>query len=78
MAIITGDNSNNVLFTSAGVDENGLIQHGIIIQDFYLNDENTNIEYLADSTDAALDLSQLLTPDEASYTESSLHSLALA
>lgn len=67
-----------LLFTSAGVDENGSIQHGVIIQDFYLNDENTNIEYLTDSTGAKFDLSQLLTPDETSYTDSSLHSLVLA
>jgi Ca2+-binding RTX toxin-like protein len=67
-----------LLFTSAGVDENGSIQHGVIIQDFYLNDNNTNIEYMKDSTGAKFDLSQLLTPGETSYTESSSHSLAFA
>lgn len=67
-----------VLYTSEGVDQDGFIQHGVIIQDFYLNDENTNIEYLKDSSGATFDLSQLLNLDETSYTEASLHSLALA
>ena len=67
-----------LLFTSEGVGQDGTIQHGVIIQDFYLNDENTNIEYLSDSSGAMFDLSQLLTPGETSYTDASLHSLALA
>lgn len=71
-------NNDLLLYTSEGVDKNGFIQHGVLIEDFYLNDVNTNIEYLADSSGAAFDLSQLLTADQASYSETSLHSLALA
>ena len=70
-------NNDLLLYTSEGVDQNGLIQHGVIIQDFYLNNVNTNIEYLADSTGAGFDLSQLLPTDQASYTETSLQNLAL-
>ncbi len=69
-------NNDLLLYTSEGVDQNGLIQHGVIIQGFYLNSINT--QYLADSTGAGFDLSQLLPTDQASYTENSLQNLALA
>ncbi|MDT7487287.1 calcium-binding protein [Citrobacter koseri] len=73
------EGSNDLfLYTSAGIGDDGSINHGVIIQDFYANDENTNIEYLADSTGALYDLSGLLNLDDASYGESFAHSLGLA
>lgn len=71
-----GSSVDPLLYTSEGVDQNGLIQDGVIIQGFYLNSINT--KYLADSTGAGFDLSQLLPTDQASYTETSLQNLALA
>ncbi|MGS1011820.1 calcium-binding protein [Achromobacter anxifer] len=61
--------SNDLLiYSSAGI-VGGVLQHGVTIQDFYSNNQNTNIEYLQDGKGNYASLSALLASDEASHSE---------
>lgn len=58
------------LYSSSGV-VGGVARHGVIIQDFYLNNQNTNIEYLQDFKGGYMSLSAMLASDDAAHGEQS-------
>jgi len=70
------DGTDLYFYSSAGVGSDGSINHAVIIQDFFLNNESTNIEYLKDGAGNTFDLSLLLDLDDASasYT-TAMHSI---
>lgn len=67
---------NLLIYSSAGVVKE-TVQHGVIIQDFFLKNQNTNIEYLEDGRGNALSLSVMFMSDDFSYGEFSAFDLAM-
>ncbi|QKH39174.1 hypothetical protein FOC84_31280 [Achromobacter pestifer] len=68
--------SNNLLIYSPAGMVDGVVQHGVVIQDFYLNSKSSNIEYIQDGKGNYATLSAMLASDDFLHSDPTILDVA--